>query len=104
MRDRGHRNTNERGNAAQRRARRQWLLDHYGDGQTAPCSDCGHPVDDSTIYVDRIVPAHLGGTYQRGNIQPHCQLCSCRQGQRIRRQLKELAALIERTVVCKSAS
>ncbi|ATN94049.1 HNH endonuclease [Mycobacterium phage Kumao] len=89
MRNRGHRNTNERGGSKQRRARKQWLLDTFGDGTQAPCSDCGELVDFHTIFVDRIIPAHLGGTYRRDNIRPHCRTCSCRQGQRMRLELKK---------------
>ena len=90
MRDRGHRNSNERGNSQQRRARKQWLLDTFGDGVQASCSepDCETVVDITSIYVDRIIPAHQGGTYRRGNIQPHCQRCSCRQGAHMRLELR----------------
>lgn len=90
MRDRGHRNTNERGSSHTRRIRRQWLLDVFGDGATAACSegDCPTLVDIDTVYVDRIIPAHQGGTYRRGNIRPHCQYHSCRQGAYMRLALK----------------
>jgi hypothetical protein len=93
MRDRGHRNSNERGSSENRRKRKQWLLDTFGDGITAPCSepDCDTMVTFLTIFVDRIIPAHLGGTYRRGNIQPHCQYHSCLQGYQIRLELKKLA-------------
>lgn len=83
---RGRSNTNERGSARERRARRRWLLSpesgHGGDGESVPCSDCPTVVTDETMYVDRIIPGEQGGRYTRNNIKPHCQLCSCRQGQR----------------------
>jgi hypothetical protein len=93
-RDRGHSNSNERGGSDARRRRKQWLLDTFGDGVEAPCSepDCDTMVTFDTIYVDRITPAHQGGTYRRDNIQPHCRYHSCLQGQRMRLELKKAAA------------
>ncbi|MBB5167116.1 hypothetical protein [Mycobacterium sp. AZCC_0083] len=90
MRDRGHRNSNERGSSAQRRARKQFLLDKFGDGETAPCSEegCGAVLTLTTMFCDRIIPAHKGGTYARNNIQPHCQYHSCRQGALMRAELR----------------
>jgi hypothetical protein len=92
-RNRGHRNSNERGGSAQRRIRKQWLLDTFGDGTTAPCSeaDCDTLVDLWTIHVDRIVPAYLGGTYRRENIRPHCPYHSRLQGQQMRLASKKVA-------------
>lgn len=35
------------------------------------------------VIPDRMMAGEFGGTYRRSNIRgPHCQLCSCRQGQR----------------------
>lgn len=79
-RDRGHRNSNERGSAANRRSRKQFLLNKFGDGIWAKCWECGTLLTIHTIFVDRIKPAHQGGTYRRDNIRPHCRKCSCRQG------------------------
>lgn len=86
----GHSNTNERGSSAQRRIRKQWLLDKFGDGTVAPCWEdgCDTEVDFETIYVDRITPAHEGGTYRRDNIRVHCQYHSCRQGALMRADLR----------------
>lgn len=87
-RNRGHRNTNERGSSATRRRRRQWLLDHFGDGVQAPCHAptatgiCGAMVTMATMIVGRIVPWVHGGTYARDNIRPECAGCSTREGQR----------------------
>lgn len=80
VRNRGHRNTNERGSSRQRRARRQWLLDTFGDGVQAPCALCGALVDLATLIVGRIVAWVDGGTYARDNIRPECAGCSCREG------------------------
>lgn len=68
-------NSNDRGSAEQRRKRKQWLLDTFGDGVTAPCSfeGCETMVDFDTIQVDRHpIPGVDGGTYARGNIRPAC--------------------------------
>lgn len=86
-RDRGRRNTNERGSSVARRRRKQHLLDKHGDGETASCWECGAEVTFDTMVVDRITPGYLGGTYTRTNIRIHCCLCSCRQGQRLRVEL-----------------
>lgn len=81
MRDRGHRNTNERGSSHQRRRRRQWLLDKYGDGTTALCQVCFTvTVDAATLIVGRIIPWIEGGTYAQDNIRPECPGCSTREG------------------------
>lgn len=81
----GRCNSNERGSAKQRRARRRWLLSVEagwgGDGFDVPCWDCGVLLEFEDLYVDRIIPGEDGGRYTRGNIAPHCCLCSCRQGQ-----------------------
>jgi hypothetical protein len=78
----GRRNSNERGNASNRRARKLWLLNEFGDGVKAPCWECGTLVDFDTMIVDRITPGEQGGTYRRNNIRVHCVGCSGRQGQR----------------------
>lgn len=65
--------SDKRGNSRDRKRRRQWLLDEYGDGVTAPCWLCDEPVNISTLEVDRIVP---GGPYARYNIRPACAGCN----------------------------
>lgn len=78
---RGTTNTNARGNAADRRVRKQWLLDTFGDGETAPCAFCFGPVTLDTITVDRFpVPGCQGGRYVRGNIRPACGPCNSVHG------------------------
>ena len=77
---RGTSNTNDRGSAANRRARKQWLLDTFGDGTNVPCYDCHTPLTFETLTVDRILPGCLGGTYVRGNIRPACSPCNIKAG------------------------
>ncbi|HEY2066353.1 MAG TPA: hypothetical protein VGG84_10380, partial [Gemmatimonadaceae bacterium] len=82
----GRCNSNERGSSYERRRRKQWLLSpdsgFGGDNITVPCWECLTHVTFDSMFVDRIIPGELGGTYRRGNIRPHCEACSCRQGQR----------------------
>jgi len=75
-------NRNARGSAANRRARRQWLLDTFGDGITAPCSfGCGTRVTLRTMSIDRYPVTGIdGGTYERGNIRPACGPCNSAHG------------------------
>lgn len=73
------RERNVRGSAADRRARRAWILRTFGNGVVAPCVHCAGLVDDSTLEVDRIVP---GGSYRRENIQPSCKPCNLSRSNR----------------------
>jgi hypothetical protein len=86
-RARGTSNGNQRGGSAARRARKVWLLGHFGDGQKAECAfGCGSVVDLDTITVDRFpVPGCQGGTYARGNIRPACAPCNSSRGAVLRR-------------------
>lgn len=75
-------NGNQRGNTAQRRVRRRWLVEHYGDGELVACflqisRHCLWVLDEDTVSADRIEP---GGSYRRSNIQPACGPCQQRQG------------------------
>lgn len=94
---RGTTNRNQRGNTAERAARRQWLLDTFGDGVTAPCminwdDNCLDMVDDTTITVDRHpVPGIDGGTYAQDNIRPACGPCNSRSGTALREARKAAA-------------
>lgn len=92
VRNRGHRNTNERGGSHDRRRRKLFLLTKFGDGTTAKCheEECTTMLTYDTIYVDRIIPAHLGGTYRRDNIRPHCRYHSCAQGAKMASELRRL--------------
>lgn len=63
----------KRGNAADRKARKVWMLRTYGDGTTAPCVYCDRAVSYETMEVDRIV---CGGSYRRDNVQVTCVPCN----------------------------
>jgi 5-methylcytosine-specific restriction endonuclease McrA len=78
-------NGNVRGSSYARKRRRAFLLNKFGDGETAPCHECGQLVNDETMVVDRIIPAKFGGRYTRDNIQIHCATCSHRQGAKVRK-------------------
>lgn len=81
---RGSSNTNDRGSAADRRRRKVFLLEWFGDGESAPCYSCAESLTFETIQADRIVPGVLGGTYARGNIRPACGPCNRRTGNAVR--------------------
>lgn len=82
---RGTTNRNARGSSEDRRRRRQWLLDSFGDGTEAPCSYCQIPVDFETITADRHpIPGCRGGRYVRGNIRPACGPCNSKHGATLR--------------------
>lgn len=62
-----------RGNAANRAARKLWMLSapqFGGNGTTVPCvHGCGRLLTYKTVQADRIIP---GGSYRRTNVQPSC--------------------------------
>ena len=70
----------QRGNATDRRRRKLWLIDTFGDGEYVACRFCWATIDYAGLCVDRIVPGHMGGKYVRNNIQPSCSPCQHRQG------------------------
>jgi len=70
-----------RGSAANRRARRSWLLSPEsgfgGDRKSVPCYHCGTRLTPSMMEVDRFpVCGHDGGSYRRDNIVPSCRGCN----------------------------
>lgn len=73
----------QRGNATDRRRRKLWLVDTFGDGAFVACRYCWTTLEYSSLTVDRIVPGHQGGRYIRSNIQPSCSPCAVRQGNAI---------------------
>jgi len=90
-----HTDVDIRGNAKNRRQRRQWLLTTFGDGKSAPCFHCQKPLTDKTLEVDRYpVCGHDGGRYVHGNIVPACADCNkkrcptCRGNVAPRRELR----------------
>lgn len=88
---RGTTNTNCRGSSKDRRARKLWLLEEFGDGTTAPCSfeGCPEVLTFDTITVDRFPISGVdGGRYIRGNIRPACGFHNSQDGARIAQQRK----------------
>jgi hypothetical protein len=89
---RGTSNSNARGNAAARGIRKQWLLDTFGDGTSAPCAIrkrgiCEGRVTFETLWVDRYPTAGCeGGGYTRDNIRPSCGPCNMSDGGAVGRQ------------------
>jgi hypothetical protein len=74
----------DRGSALDRRRRKQWILDAYGDGAHVACRHCWCVLTFDTLTVDRIVAGRDGGRYVRGNIQASCAHCANVQGGRIK--------------------
>jgi hypothetical protein len=81
-----NRERNARGSAADRRARRAWIVSPLaghdygsgwvafgGDGVKVPCVHCHAMLTADEVDIDRIVP---GGSYRRDNIQPACRPCN----------------------------
>jgi hypothetical protein len=67
----------DRGSAEDRRRRKLYLLNTYGDGFTVPCAFCKRVLMFSTVTVDRYpIPGRLGGRYTRDNIRPACGPCN----------------------------
>ena len=50
---RGTTNRNDRGSAADRRRRREWLVAEFGDGVTVVCSTCPAVLTVETVTADR---------------------------------------------------
>jgi hypothetical protein len=92
---------NVRGSAAARRARRAWLVDHFGDGEFVACFQqrsphCEYVCDVDTVSPDRVVLGADGGTYRRANLRPSCRPCQLHQGGevgRVRRGLTPTSAV-----------
>jgi hypothetical protein len=85
--ERGTSNTNTRGSAEQRRARRAWLVAEFGTCGIVVCHRCDVPLlaqGPDAFEVDRIVPGCRGGTYARGNIRPVCPPCNIETGNAVR--------------------
>lgn len=87
-----------RGSNADRRARKLWLLQTYGDGELTVCFRCNVPLDYETVTADRIIPGARGGTYERGNLRPACQPCQTETGNEIwtdlRIELREVPSTV----------
>lgn len=79
---RGTSNSNDRGGSEQRRRRKQWLIDEFGDGELVVCRLCWRELlDFPSVTVDRFpVPGSEGGRYVRGNIRPVSARCNSVDG------------------------
>jgi hypothetical protein len=73
----GRKGGDDRGSAEDRRRRKRYLLDTWGDGTTAPCAFCKAALTFDTLTVDRFpIPGRAGGRYTRDNIRPACSQCN----------------------------
>jgi hypothetical protein len=73
----GRKGGDDRGSAGDRRRRKQFLLDTWGDGTTTRCEFCRTLLTFQTVTVDRFpIPGRLGGRYTRDNIRPACGACN----------------------------
>lgn len=89
-RPRGTSNAAVRGSAADRAARRAYLVRTYGwpEAGIVLCYRCGVPLlqdedpdaPGQAVTVDRIVPGCLGGRYTRDNVRPACGPCNTETG------------------------
>jgi 5-methylcytosine-specific restriction endonuclease McrA len=67
---------NGRGSPKDRKARRHWLVNTYGNGETVPCLYCGCELTSDTLTVERLLPGKNGGRYHHPNIMPACDHCN----------------------------
>ncbi len=93
MTTRGTTNGNARGGSADRRRRREWLVETFRADVDMPlgipacrCYRCGKLLTADTVGVDRIIPGCQGGTYRRNNIRPACGPCNSITGGSVRRR------------------
>ncbi len=86
-----------RGSASDRRARKRWILETFGDGGVCPCTWCGALVSFESMHVDRFpVCGRDGGRYVHENIVPACPSCNLTRCQRCGDQQRE--AVLEATI------
>lgn len=93
-RSRGTTNGVVRGNSADRKARRAWLVATFGWPEigVVNCYRCDVPLlqdpdpeaPGQSVTVDRIVPGVHGGRYVRDNIRPACGPCNSETGSTLR--------------------
>lgn len=85
-------NSNERGSSYDRKVRKQWLLDTFGNGEIVFCGflGCTEVLTYDTLTVDRYpLPGCKGGRYIRGNIRPACWRCNTSDGGKMGSQRKK---------------
>lgn len=92
---RGTSNSAVRGSSYARRKLKQWMLDTFGDGVTAPCSFCGAALTFETLTKDRYpIPGCHGGKYVKGNVRPACMKCNASNGATLRRPSEAPQAVV----------
>ena len=72
----GRNNGDDRGSSYARRARSEWLVEHYGYRGICGCMWCGRKLTVDTVTADRFHPGKVGGRYIRENIGPACVSCN----------------------------
>ena len=98
---RGTTNTNARGSAADRRARKAWLLATFSKRlgpHRAKCAfrGCQTILTMETVTVDRYpTPGALGGGYTRDNIRPACAKHNYGDGTRVAKAKAALERIAE---------
>lgn len=94
---RGTSNSNDRGSASSRRARKYWLLSPDsgwgGNGTVVPCyradTHCNnYSLTFETMQVDRVIPGVLGGRYVKDNVRPACVPCNRATGHVLRSKIR----------------
>ena len=66
-----------RGNSSDRRRRKIYLINTFGNGKNVPCFHCGRKLSYDTMEVDRHpVCGHNGGRYVKENVVPACNECN----------------------------
>lgn len=97
----------KRGNAADRRARKLWLLGATcdrrlgwapfgGNGETVPCVFCRCELTYATVEADRI---DCGGPYRRENVQPACRPCNLARSDDADLTPREVIERVQKTLV-----
>ena len=90
----------KRGNAADRRARKNWMLSPAapfgGTGTTVPCVFCRCELTFATVEADRV---DCGGSYRRSNVQPACRPCNLARSDDADLTPREVIERVQRTLV-----
>ena len=85
-----------RGSNADRKARKLWLLQTFGDGETCKCAlGCDTMLTFMTVEADRKIP---GGSYRRENIQPACRPCNVAKSDHADLTPEQIAYHVQETV------
>ena len=92
-----HNDQDLRGSASDRRARRAWILDRFGNGVTVKCCHCSKQLSATEFEVDRFpLCGHDGGRYTRNNIVPSCRWCNVNRCKKCKGAIKKRGGLLSR--------